>query len=388
VATKTRSRSGARKKAASKTRTPVRQHLAPWARDALGIGLVVISLISILALWFHAAGIVGRGVSVLLHGSVGVAAVVFPALALYWGVLLIRGTVEEDRVRMFIGFLLAAVAILGVLSLARGNPRPFGGYDRVEHSAGVIGALVGWPLGKLLSKIGAVIACTGAVVLGLLIFTGTPFSTVWEWIRGFVSRGEADGSEYEDEDEEVEILEEAPSRRRRRPRLRDTQPELPIVVDIREEAQPLEDEADGEEELPVVRPALAGGKYRLPPIDLLREAPDTDADTRDEEHTVEALERTFRTFGVPARVPAAHRGPTVTLYEVEVEAGTKVNKVLSLADDIAYALATPDVRIIAPIPGKSAIGVEVPCCDPRPRRTTTIRSRWRSARTCTAGRRW
>ena len=64
--------------------------------------------------------------------------------------------------------------------------------------------------------------------------------------------------------------------------------------------------------------------------------------------------------GVAARVPAAHRGPTVTLYEVEVEAGTKVNKVLALADDIAYALATPDVRIIAPIPGRSAIGVEVP----------------------------
>jgi DNA segregation ATPase FtsK/SpoIIIE, S-DNA-T family len=57
---------------------------------------------------------------------------------------------------------------------------------------------------------------------------------------------------------------------------------------------------------------------------------------------------------------ASHRGPTVTMYEVEVEAGTKVNKVLNLSEDIAYALATPDVRIIAPIPGKSAIGVEVP----------------------------
>jgi S-DNA-T family DNA segregation ATPase FtsK/SpoIIIE len=59
-------------------------------------------------------------------------------------------------------------------------------------------------------------------------------------------------------------------------------------------------------------------------------------------------------------VSAAHRGPTVTMYEVEVAAGTKVNKVLGLAGDIAYALATPDVRIQAPIPGKSAIGVEVP----------------------------
>jgi S-DNA-T family DNA segregation ATPase FtsK/SpoIIIE len=72
------------------------------------------------------------------------------------------------------------------------------------------------------------------------------------------------------------------------------------------------------------------------------------------------LDRTLRQFGVDVSVAGASRGPTVTLYEVEVAAGTKVNKVLSLADDIAYALATPDVRIIAPIPGKSAIGVEVP----------------------------
>ena len=120
----------------------------------------------------------------------------------------------------------------------------------------------------------------------------------------------------------------------------------------------VEEDASGNIPVPVLR--TDRGDYVLPPLDLLRAAPDSDHGGADEEHTVEALERTFRTFGVAARVPAAHRGPTVTLYEVEVEAGTKVNKVLALADDIAYALATPDVRIIAPIPGRSAIGVEVP----------------------------
>ncbi len=75
---------------------------------------------------------------------------------------------------------------------------------------------------------------------------------------------------------------------------------------------------------------------------------------------MEALERTLRTFGVDARVTGMSRGPTVSMYEVDIAAGTKVNKVLQLSSDIAYALATPDVRIIAPIPGKSAIGVEVP----------------------------
>ena len=151
------------------------------------------------------------------------------------------------------------------------------------------------------------------------------------------------------------------------------QPDPRVVVraDAEEPSEPLEilepdperssaeAEAVGASMIARRQPSAKGG-YRLPPIDLLRRAPATSGDGRDEEHTMDALERCFRTFGVPASVPAAHRGPTVTLYEVEVEAGTKVNKVLQLADDIAYALATPDVRIIAPIPGKSAIGVEVP----------------------------
>ena len=95
-------------------------------------------------------------------------------------------------------------------------------------------------------------------------------------------------------------------------------------------------------------------------MDLLRSAPVSTSDGRDEKETMEALERTLQTFGVDARVTGMSRGPTVSMYEVDIAAGTKVNKVLQLSSDIAYALATPDVRIIAPIPGKSAIGVEVP----------------------------
>ena len=103
-----------------------------------------------------------------------------------------------------------------------------------------------------------------------------------------------------------------------------------------------------------------GGPYQLPSLDLLRTAPPSTNDGKHEAQVMEALGHTLTTFGVDARVVAAHRGPTVTMYEVEVAAGTKVNKVLNLSSDIAYALATPDVRIIAPIPGRSAIGIEVP----------------------------
>jgi len=337
----------------TKKRPSVRSHLRPWARDALGIGLVVLALLAVLGLWFGSAGPVGRGLGWLLHATFGIAAVVFPLLALYWGLMLLRGSAEQDRLRMFIGFAIAAVGVLALISLWQGNPRPFGGYDRVSGAAGVVGALASWPLGKLVSGIGVAIVWGGAVLLGLLIFTGTPLSAIWDRIAETFSREEVDEDEDEEEaealedDEEEEIVE-------------------PEVVHGSEDFSLLElSEDHQEDELePIEVPALVrpsgNGPYELPPLELLRTSPPSASSERDEEHQKAALERTFHTFGVPAHVVAAHRGPTVTLYEVEVEAGTKVNKVLSLADDIAYALATPDVRIIAPIPGRSAIGVEVP----------------------------
>jgi S-DNA-T family DNA segregation ATPase FtsK/SpoIIIE len=337
----------------TKKRPSVRSHLRPWARDALGIGLVVLALLAVLGLWFGSAGPVGRGLDWLLHATFGIAAVVFPLLALYWGLMLLRGSAEQDRLRMFIGFAIAAVGVLALISLWQGNPRPFGGYDRVSGAAGVVGALASWPLGKVVSGMGVAIVWGGAVLLGLLIFTGTPLSAIWDRIAETFSREEVDEDEDEEEaealedDEEEEIVE-------------------PEVVHGSEDFSLLElSEDHQEDELePIEVPALVrpsgNGPYELPPLELLRTSPPSASSERDEEHQKAALERTFHTFGVPAHVVAAHRGPTVTLYEVEVEAGTKVNKVLSLADDIAYALATPDVRIIAPIPGRSAIGVEVP----------------------------
>jgi S-DNA-T family DNA segregation ATPase FtsK/SpoIIIE len=350
VASKTKGRGRGRGSA----RTPVRTQLSPWARDALGIGLVVLGALAILGLWFDAAGPVGRGLDRFLHASIGIAAVAFPLLTVYWGILLLRDGAQGERARMFIGFLLAFVGILALLSLLRGHPRPLGGYDRLGDAAGVIGSLAAWPLGKLVSRIGVVVVWGGVIVLGLLIFTGTPLSEVWERVRGRFAREALD----EDELEEIEDEPETPARRE--PRVIHTEPEGIPVVELPEQEELDEDELEEIEVPELVRPSADGDEYELPPLELLRTSPPSGGTARDEEHQMEALERTFHTFGVPAHVVAAHRGPTVTLYEVEVEAGTKVNKVLALADDIAYALATPDVRIIAPIPGKSAIGVEVP----------------------------
>jgi S-DNA-T family DNA segregation ATPase FtsK/SpoIIIE len=346
-------------------RTPVRTILAPWARDAFGIGLVVFALLAILSVWLDAAGIVGRGISWLLHGAFGVAAVTFPVAGVYWGVVLVRDVAREERVRMFIGFAVFAAGALGVLSLLGDDPPPGAGYEALSAAGGLAGAVVANPLASLISGAGAGILCLGLVVLGLLIFTGTPVATAYEKARDYFTAADVD-----EEPEDVAEPEERPRRTRRslREALGLTEVGDMDLIEVPDAVEISLEPSDADPDEPAARArrsrsrtiATPSGPYRLPPLDLLRSAPPSTADGLDETRTTASLERTLQTFGVDARVAGSHRGPTVTMYEVEVAAGTKVSKVLNLSSDIAYALATPDVRIQAPIPGRSAIGIEVP----------------------------
>jgi S-DNA-T family DNA segregation ATPase FtsK/SpoIIIE len=330
----------------------VARHLSPRAADALGIGLLILGILSVFALWFDAGGPFASLLQVSVLGLFGVAGYAFPAVAVYWAVILVRGTAVEDRGRMLVGLWILALGGLGIASIAGHNPSLSAGYRPLSRAGGMVGAVVAWPLSKLLSPYGAVAVCLGLAALGVLVFTATPLAAVGRALRRAFTR-----TDHEDVEAATdEATTEAARRGRSDVRIRVDEGEA--IVEI----APSMELPDAETLTPPKRviPPTGRGGYKLPPLDLLRRAPATTADSRDAEHTKAALERTFHNFGVPARVVASHRGPTVTMYEVEVEAGTKVNRVLSLGDDIAYALATPDVRIIAPIPGKSAIGVEVP----------------------------
>src|SRR5687767_12533304 len=115
-------RSKSRSKSRKPSKTPVRTVLSPWARDALGIGLIVLSLLAALSLWLQAGGVVGRGITWLTRGSFGIGAYAFPVLGAWWGFVLLRDIGREDRVRMAIGFAVLVAGVLGLISLFAGNP--------------------------------------------------------------------------------------------------------------------------------------------------------------------------------------------------------------------------------------------------------------------------
>lgn len=116
-----------------------------------------------------------------------------------------------------------------------------------------------------------------------------------------------------------------------------------------------------EKRIPIVRPAKAG-QFKLPPLDLLDEAERLNPSALEKEIKANAavLEASLKSFQIDGRVVAAEKGPVVTMYELELAPGTKVSRIISLSDDLAISLKASSVRVVAPIPGKSTIGIEVP----------------------------
>lgn len=143
---------------------------------------------------------------------------------------------------------------------------------------------------------------------------------------------------------------EAPQRKRRQKSVIEVEP-------VAAEAEPVV------ESIPVDRMvAIPRGRHSLPPLSVLGEIDVEAIDTGDFEKKIPDV---LRSFNVPSRIAAAHSGPTVTMYEVQVAEGSAVKRVAALADDLQYALAVKSIRVQAPIPGKQAIGIEVPNAKPR-----------------------
>jgi S-DNA-T family DNA segregation ATPase FtsK/SpoIIIE len=143
------------------------------------------------------------------------------------------------------------------------------------------------------------------------------------------------------------------------------EPAPSFVIEKRKEPAPSTERTDPIEE--EKQPAMAfvveeNTKYELPPVSLLK-MPKKANQSKEHKNiyaNAQKLEKTFQSFGVKAKVAKVHLGPAVTKYEVYPDVGVKVSKIVNLSDDLALALAAKDIRIEAPIPGKSAVGIEVP----------------------------
>ncbi|MEX2505282.1 MAG: DNA translocase FtsK, partial [Egicoccus sp.] len=380
--------------------------------------LILLGVLTGLGTYADAAGPVGNFLEAVALGLLGLLGYAVPVLLAWFGLLVVIGRPSPEIGRIGVGSFMLGIGVLGGLHLMAGGPAPADGIRGLWLAGGLLGWAIGTPLTAALSVWGAGAVVIALIALGLLVVTKTPFSAVIAAVKGVFVRERPDLDEPADgmvgpggksDPGATQKVAREPRRRKgsaeetttdgdaedvRPTRVRATlankafeQPELAEGQRARAAA------ADGEADAgataadqlagrvpdpPVdaargavassatkkakkVAPVTSWEDYQLPTIELLATGKKLGKEsTRTIEAQTAALQETFDQFGIDATVARWSRGPTVTRFEIELGPGVQVKKVANMGDDIAYALAAPDVRIVAPIPGKSAIGVEVP----------------------------
>ena len=350
------------------------------AHHLIGLALALAGVVVALA-FVEAAGPLGQHLLDGLRLLLGMWVYLSPAFLVGLGGTLLLGRSTEGYRRILFGVLVWLVGLVGLFHLMTGNPALASGTAGVKESGGVIGSLVAFPLERTLGFWGAfvvlVAVASGGVMIAMrasigdvLVASGELIVYTVRVIRARLSAAQVRFAGIVGGWEERRRSLPAEASRPRRP----DRPPQPTPLnfsgsdkDVKVPKRP-DKAATNTGKARVAKqpkaqkkpsPADADG-YRLPPLDLLDTPKAERRSGRMVQETARQLGATLNDHDVNARLTNVVSGPTVTRYEIELAAGVKVARVTNLAGDIAYALATPDVRLLAPIPGRSAIGVEVP----------------------------
>ena len=340
-------------------------------RDGFAFLLLILAIMAAAGTWFDGGNIVGRALASFFYGGFGQIGIITPLVLGYFAFRLFHSPDKKRATgRIVVGTIALLLSTTGIAHLL--NQSSGTGTTAMHNGGGWLGYGISQPLVVLMTDVLAYPVLILLLCFGLLVTTATPVSSVITRIKNtatWLNSKRPDRSE-----EEFEITDTPPF-------------ETPVVAEWNKhkDEEELDEESFDEEftvEVPVAtiippsavpvpastsRPEQlmlsSDSIYELPSPELLRTGPAAKAKSKANEIVVAALTEVFLQFEIDAQVTGFMRGPTVTRYEVELGNAVKVERITALSKNISYAVASSDVRILSPIPGKSAVGIEIPNAD-------------------------
>ena len=340
-------------------------------RDGFAFLLLILAIMAAAGTWFDGGNIVGRALASFFYGGFGRIGIFTPLVLGYFAFRLFHSPDKKRATgRIVVGTIALLLSTTGIAHLL--NQSSGTGTTAMHNGGGWLGYGISQPLVVLMTDVLAYPVLILLLCFGLLVTTATPVSSVITRMKNtatWLNSKRPDRSE-----EEFEITDTPPF-------------ETPVVAEWNKhkDEEELDEESFDEEftvEVPVAtiippsavpvpastsRPEQlmlsSDSIYELPSPDLLRTGPAAKAKSKANEIVVAALTEVFLQFEIDAQVTGFMRGPTVTRYEVELGNAVKVERITALSKNISYAVASSDVRILSPIPGKSAVGIEIPNAD-------------------------
>jgi S-DNA-T family DNA segregation ATPase FtsK/SpoIIIE len=345
-----------KKKKKSKEKSKIKHN-----REILGVIFLLFSILSIISLFNNKTGIVGIILKKTYFSLMGFGGYIFPLVILVIGILLLMNKLSVNgNIRSFY-LLVLFLCVVTLLDISYVKEIKFA--DRFSMAlnlsksgigGGIIGSLFGYVLLKLFGSVGSYIVITFIGLISVLLFTEINIADVLDKLKTKLkskkikhispnSKTVSDRVEFQQTnflpDKEEVIIKEYNSKPNA-----NSQKNVESFNNLKVDNKNLY------------------SNFVLPPLDLLNDVEKKQTyDFRKEViQNAKKIEETMRNFGIDSKIVEINRGPTITCYELEPAPGVKVSRIVNLSNDLALSLAASDIRIVAPIPGKSAVGIEVP----------------------------